>query len=162
MLSNAYFLAKFRFDKAENEPAKIFAKFANFANSSNFEALLCSPAGVCIGFREVHGGPGPGGPGPGSAPADLSLKVRSARDRTIRTFHTRVRSKFCQNSKHFARKFKKFRIFQYFRKYLIFAKFRKKFIKLRAKFNETFSKMGKFCKMLPKNAKKFEEHFLKY
>ena len=38
MLSNAYFLAKFRFDTAENEPAKIckickiFAKFANFAN----------------------------------------------------------------------------------------------------------------------------------
>ena len=34
MLSNAYFLAKFRFDTAENEPAKnlqIFAKFANFA-----------------------------------------------------------------------------------------------------------------------------------
>ena len=35
MLSNAYFLANFRFDTAENEPAKnfqIFAKiFANFA-----------------------------------------------------------------------------------------------------------------------------------
>ena len=40
MLSNAYFLAKFRFDTAENEPAKNcktlpehFAKFANFANA---------------------------------------------------------------------------------------------------------------------------------
>ena len=35
MLSNAYFLAKFRFDTAENEPAKNllnFAKIANFAN----------------------------------------------------------------------------------------------------------------------------------
>ena len=32
MLSNAYFLAKFRFDTAENEPANFFAKFANFAN----------------------------------------------------------------------------------------------------------------------------------
>ena len=34
MLSNAYFLAKFCFDTAENEPAKNlqnFAKFANFA-----------------------------------------------------------------------------------------------------------------------------------
>ena len=34
MLSNVYFLAKFRFDTAENEPAKNlqnFAKFANFA-----------------------------------------------------------------------------------------------------------------------------------
>ena len=39
MLSNAYFLAKFRFDTAENEPAKNLqnvaktdANFANFAN----------------------------------------------------------------------------------------------------------------------------------
>ena len=39
MLSNAYFLAKIRFDTAENEPAKnlqkkfnFFLKFANFAN----------------------------------------------------------------------------------------------------------------------------------
>ena len=39
MLSNAYFLAKFRFDTAENEPAKNlqnfekrFGKFANFAD----------------------------------------------------------------------------------------------------------------------------------
>ena len=35
MLSNAYFLAKFRFDTDENEPAKIlqnFVKFANFAD----------------------------------------------------------------------------------------------------------------------------------
>ena len=39
MLSNAYFLAKFRFDTAENEPAKNlqnFAKFCpNFANFAN-------------------------------------------------------------------------------------------------------------------------------
>ena len=40
MLSNAYFLAKFRFDTAENEPAKNlqnfikFAKFANFADTN--------------------------------------------------------------------------------------------------------------------------------
>ena len=37
MLSNAYFLAKFRFDTAENEPAKNLqnlnvANFPNFAN----------------------------------------------------------------------------------------------------------------------------------
>ena len=49
---------------------------------------------------------------------NLSWKVRSARDRTIRTFHIWVRSKFCQNSVHFARKLKKFRIFQHVRKYL--------------------------------------------
>ena len=32
MLSNAYFLAKFRFDTAENEPAKNLQKFPKFAN----------------------------------------------------------------------------------------------------------------------------------
>ena len=35
MLSNAYFLAKFRFDTAENEPAKNLPNFANFANFAN-------------------------------------------------------------------------------------------------------------------------------
>ena len=35
MLSNAYFLAKIRFDTAENEPAKNLQKFANFANFAN-------------------------------------------------------------------------------------------------------------------------------
>ena len=30
MLSNAYFLAKFRFETAENEPAKDLQKFAKF------------------------------------------------------------------------------------------------------------------------------------
>ena len=32
MLSNAYVLAKFRFDTAENEPAKNLQNFANFPN----------------------------------------------------------------------------------------------------------------------------------
>ena len=32
MLSNAYFLAKFRFDTAENEPAKNLQNFANFVS----------------------------------------------------------------------------------------------------------------------------------
>ena len=35
MLSNAYFLAKFRFDTAENELAKNMQNFANFANFAN-------------------------------------------------------------------------------------------------------------------------------
>ena len=43
MLSNAYFLAKFRFDTAENEPAKNLQKFAkkiaNFANSARGAAV---------------------------------------------------------------------------------------------------------------------------
>ena len=37
MMSNAYFLAKFRFDTAENEPAKNLQKFAKFANFANPE-----------------------------------------------------------------------------------------------------------------------------
>ena len=35
MLSNAYFLAKFRFDTAENEPAKNLKDFANSPNFAN-------------------------------------------------------------------------------------------------------------------------------
>ena len=53
MLSNAYFLAKFRFDTAENEPAKNLQHFANFPNFANppevdfeeFVQLLSVPAG---------------------------------------------------------------------------------------------------------------------
>ena len=41
MLSNAYFLAKFRFDTAENEPAKNLQKFANFATLIPILATPC-------------------------------------------------------------------------------------------------------------------------
>ena len=47
MLSNAYFLAKFRFDTAENEPAKNlqnFAKIATFAEVANFATIPRAPA----------------------------------------------------------------------------------------------------------------------
>ena len=37
MLSNAYFLAKFPFDAAENEPAKNLQNFAKFANFADLE-----------------------------------------------------------------------------------------------------------------------------
>ena len=43
MLSNAYFLANFRFDTAENEPAKNLqnlAKFANFADPNPLTLAL--------------------------------------------------------------------------------------------------------------------------
>ena len=39
MLSNAYFLAKFCFDTAENEPAKNLQNFANFANPNPYPDL---------------------------------------------------------------------------------------------------------------------------
>ena len=42
MLSNAYFLAKFRFDTAENEPAKNLQNFAKFANFADPNQLLQS------------------------------------------------------------------------------------------------------------------------
>ena len=47
MLSNAYFLAKIRFDTAENEPAKNlqnFAKFANFADPNPLERIAADSA----------------------------------------------------------------------------------------------------------------------
>ena len=44
MLSNAYFLAKFRFDTVENEPAKNLQNFANnFLNFANPNLLTLTP-----------------------------------------------------------------------------------------------------------------------
>jgi len=44
MLSNAYLLAKFRFDTAENEPSKNLQKFENFANFADPNPLTCPAA----------------------------------------------------------------------------------------------------------------------
>ena len=49
MLSNAYFLAKFRFDTAENEPAKNLQKFAKFANFSDPKPLTLTPLALIFG-----------------------------------------------------------------------------------------------------------------
>ena len=59
MLSNAYFLVEFGFDKAENEPAKNlqnsnFAKIANFANQRRIRGL-----GRSTGPREAIEAGGP-------------------------------------------------------------------------------------------------------
>ena len=51
MLSNAYFLANFRFDTAENEPAKNLqnsANFPNFANQAAAMAPSCAPGPPAI------------------------------------------------------------------------------------------------------------------
>ena len=51
MLSNAYFLAKFRFDTAENEPAKIciiLQTIANFPNSSTGPIGLLRGPGLLV------------------------------------------------------------------------------------------------------------------
>ena len=45
MLSNAYFLAKFRFDTADNEPAKNLQNFAKFANFADPNPLLSRAGG---------------------------------------------------------------------------------------------------------------------
>ena len=56
MLSNAYFLAKFRFDTAENEPAKNLQNFANFANFADPNPLTPIPleANRALVRREVE------------------------------------------------------------------------------------------------------------
>ena len=121
-----------------------------------------------------HGGrvrrPDPPGAGPaGLLPEDepagglgLGWKVRSARDRTIRTFPIRVRSKLCQNSGNFARIHResiKIKILKHFLEQS--AKFRQNFIKIWVKISEKNSKMTNFANFA-KNAKKFDEKFLKY
>ena len=62
MLSNAYFVAKFRFDTAENEPAKNLQKFCKNprAGSSSdlvvvaVHVLVLEERGVVDGVREGH------------------------------------------------------------------------------------------------------------
>ena len=67
MLSNAYFLAKFRFDTAENEPAKNLQKFANFPNLANPKRRYAGPGPAAYAPHEVaHQLPG----GPAARAAD--------------------------------------------------------------------------------------------
>ena len=49
MLSNAYFLAKFRFGTAENEPAKNWQNFATFANQQLQPTLSSSSSAPASG-----------------------------------------------------------------------------------------------------------------
>ena len=69
MLTNAYFLAKFRFDTAENEPAKKLQNFANFADPS----LLVGP--------NLRSGTRGGVRGPFSPSAALAWLLQRASDR---------------------------------------------------------------------------------
>ena len=57
MLSNAYFLAKFRFDTAENEPAKI-CNFFRFSKKCIFEKGLVRGDGAVRDGGESAPGPG--------------------------------------------------------------------------------------------------------
>ena len=74
MLSNAYFLAKFRFNTAESEPAKNlqnFANFPNFANADVGRAGVGPAAGVggaeVVGPGHQHEAVGPEGAAVGRA-----------------------------------------------------------------------------------------------
>ena len=98
MLSNAYFLAKFRFDTAENEPVKNlqnfckilqnFAKFANFANPNEDPAVVASgmlgqetartqDAGSGFLRRAATRTAGPAAPLAGPAPALSAARPRA-------------------------------------------------------------------------------------
>ena len=75
MLSNAYFLAKFRFDTAENEPAKNLQNFANFSNFAN-----PNPPGRLRGAAPPAPrapAPGPTGAGAGAPRARLLRPPRA-------------------------------------------------------------------------------------
>ena len=60
MLSNAYFLAKFRFDTAENEPAKNLQKFAKFANFADPNPLTLTLKASALRGRERRARRSPG------------------------------------------------------------------------------------------------------
>ena len=78
MLSNAYFLAKFRFDTADNEPAKNLQNlanqlFSNFAKEPDpaAAAALAENAGAAALAEEVAA-PDSSEQGPDSPPEDSS------------------------------------------------------------------------------------------
>ena len=85
MLSNAYFLAKFRFDTAENEPAKNLQNFAKnllIFQFSHFQRRRCSRKSPPTGRTRSRSG------GPGSSPwarssADLTALDGPTADRQI-------------------------------------------------------------------------------
>ena len=55
MLSNAYFLSKFRFDTAENEPAKNLQNITKFANFADPNPLTRPPPLDERGYRRGEG-----------------------------------------------------------------------------------------------------------
>ena len=71
MLSNAYFLAKFRFDTAENEPAKNLQNFAKFANFADPNPLTVHRYEQRLGeLRRACRSPRGGDPEPEGGPED--------------------------------------------------------------------------------------------
>ena len=54
MLSSAYFLAKFRFDTAENEPAKNLQNFAKFCRILLIFPILLTKLLSATALRDLH------------------------------------------------------------------------------------------------------------
>ena len=112
MLSNAYFLAKFRFDRAENEPAKnlqkICRKFANFAD----------PNPLSPKRRLRHGGPAVYVRETARAPDAMGRVARAGRRHDGRSAKFRqnvarfrlYRHRFLQENTRFAAFFKVYQI----------------------------------------------------
>ena len=78
MLSNAYFLAKFRFETAENEPAKNLQNFAKFANFADPNALTRAYQALRPASPEFE----PRGPGRLQPPAAAHPRRARARARS--------------------------------------------------------------------------------
>ena len=76
MLSNAYFLAKFGFDTAENEPAKNLQNFAKkIANFLNFPLLSDRPSASVVGVSGASERP--------ALPCKPANSSRSTRSRVL-------------------------------------------------------------------------------
>ena len=73
MLSNAYFLAKFRFDTAEKEPAKTLQNFAKkkFANFEFSQFSQCASGDMVREPDQVRSGSQSGGGAGGKAKGNL-------------------------------------------------------------------------------------------
>ena len=110
-MSNAYFLAKFLFDTAENEPAQNLKDFANFPNFAN-PNLGVGAEGAPVRLPELRaprGGAGAGrgdlGPERGAAPVFGKFRHNVARFRLYR-------HRFLQENTRFAAFFKIYQIIQ--------------------------------------------------
>ena len=113
MLSNAYFLAKFRFDTAENEPAKnlqkIAQKIANFANFANRGGSSRGEVRRAPDVALALGSP----PRPGLARPGTRIPRRAGCRSALRSkFSAKFRSFSAVSAPIFARKYAFCRIFQ--------------------------------------------------
>ena len=109
MLSNAYFLAKFRFDTAENEPAKNLQNFRKMHFSRR--AVSLPPAGRSTPSRRPtrrRSRPPPASPGRAGSGDVRERRLAKFRQNVARFRLYRLR--FLQENMHFAAFFKIYQI----------------------------------------------------